>query len=66
VEIGRPVVVGFGIDSREKARDAAREADGVVVGTALVRAIEGGKTPADRIAAAERLIKELRSGVDEA
>lgn len=64
-EMGRPVVVGFGIDSRAKARDAAREADGVVVGTALVRAIEGGKTPDERVAAAERLIRELRAGVDE-
>ena len=64
-EMGRPVVVGFGIDSRDKARDAAKQADGVVVGTALVRAIEGGATPQERIAAAERLIRDLRAGVDE-
>ncbi|MBI2394980.1 MAG: tryptophan synthase subunit alpha [Deltaproteobacteria bacterium] len=41
-----PVVVGFGIDSADKARrasgggDPSRGADGVVVGTAIVRAIE--------------------------
>jgi tryptophan synthase alpha chain len=65
-EMGRPVVVGFGIDSREKARDAARQAAGVVVGTALVRAIEEGASPAARRAAVDRLIRDLRAGVDEA
>jgi len=65
-QIGRPVVVGFGIDSRDKARAAARQADGVVVGTALVRAIQQGPTPAARRAAVENLIRELRAGADEA
>jgi tryptophan synthase alpha chain len=64
-ELGLPVVVGFGIDSREKARRAALGADGAVVGTALVRAIQGGATPAERVKAAEKLIRELRAGVDE-
>jgi tryptophan synthase alpha chain len=61
-----PVVVGFGIDSRQKARDTARLADGVVVGTAIVRLIEEGKTPAERRSAVQRLISELRAGVNDA
>ena len=65
-QIGRPVVVGFGIDSRAKARDAARAADGVVVGTALVRAIEQETTPPARRRAAQALVRELRAGADEA
>ena len=65
-ELGVPVVVGFGIDSRERARAAARGASGVVVGTALVRLIEEGKTPESRLEAVERLVGELRRGVDEA
>ncbi len=64
--IGLPVVVGFGIDSREKARAAAEQAAGVVVGTALVRAIEEGRTAVERRGAVERLVRELRAGVDEA
>ena len=48
--VGVPVVVGFGIDSPEKARAAATHADGVVVGTALVRAIEGRKKIDRRLA----------------
>jgi hypothetical protein len=37
----------------------------VDVGTALVRAIEGGATAADRIARAGDLIRELRAGLGE-
>jgi tryptophan synthase alpha chain len=65
-ELRLPVVVGFGIDSREKARAAAAQADGVVVGTAIVRAIEEGRSPADRASAVGRLVHELRAGVDDA
>jgi tryptophan synthase alpha chain len=65
-ELRLPVVVGFGIDSREKARAAASGADGAVVGTAIVRAVEEGATPADRRAAVERLVRDLRAGVDAA
>jgi tryptophan synthase alpha chain len=64
-ELALPVVVGFGIDSREKARATAARADGVVVGSALVRAIEEGKTPESRRASVERLVRELRAGVEE-
>jgi tryptophan synthase alpha chain len=65
-EVGLPVVVGFGIDSREKARRAAQAADGAVVGTALVRAIERGAAAAARMQAVEDVVRELRKGVDEA
>jgi tryptophan synthase alpha chain len=63
-ELGLPVVVGFGIDSREKARAAAANTDGVVVGSALVRAIEEGKSAQQRRASVERLIRELRGGLE--
>lgn len=65
-ELGLPVVVGFGIDSREKARAAAARVDGAVVGTALVRAIEEGATTTARREAAEKLIRDLRAGVHDA
>lgn len=60
----RPVVVGFGIDSGAKARDAAKRSDGVVVGTALVRAVEQGRTSLDRSEGVERLVRELRLAID--
>jgi tryptophan synthase alpha chain len=65
-ETGRPVVVGFGVDSQDKARQAARQADGVAVGTALVRAIEQGHSAEERRQSVERLIRQLRAGIDEA
>jgi tryptophan synthase alpha chain len=63
-ELHLPVVVGFGIDSRGRARAAAKGTDGVVVGTALVRAIEDRQTAEARKAAVEGLVRELRAGVD--
>ena len=34
-----PVVVGFGVKTPERARDVAKDADGVVVGTAIVKSL---------------------------
>jgi tryptophan synthase alpha chain len=48
VATGLPTVVGFGIDTPEKARQASLYADGVVVGTAIVRRIEEGTSPEAR------------------
>ena len=43
---GTPVCVGFGISTPEQARAVAQAADGVVVGSAIVRIIEQhGKSP---------------------
>jgi tryptophan synthase alpha chain len=39
-----PVAVGFGVRTPEQAREMAKGADGVVVGSALVRAIENSLT----------------------
>ena len=59
-----PVCVGFGIKSADQAEAIARSADGVVVGTALVRAIdEARQNGADPVAAAETLVRELAAGV---
>lgn len=60
---GLPVVVGFGIDSVEKAQQVARVgARGLVVGTGIVRAIDAAKG-GDPAAAVGRLVAELRSGL---
>lgn len=59
----RPAVVGFGIDSPERARVAAEGADGVVVGSAIVRRIEEEKTPSARIGAVRKLVEALRAAV---
>ena len=68
-EVGIPTVVGFGIDSRGKSpsgRDGAR-ADGAVVGTAACSGGGGGrpKRPPSAAEPSEKLVRELRAGVDE-
>jgi tryptophan synthase alpha chain len=63
--LGQRVVVGFGIDSPDKARAAAKGVDGVVVGTALVRLVESEKEPSQRRAKIARFVGELRSALDE-
>ena len=56
-----PVCVGFGISTAGQAAAAARLADGVVVGSAIVRAVdEGGVT------AAARLLSAMRTAIDAA
>jgi tryptophan synthase alpha chain len=59
----RPTVVGFGIDSAERAAVAAKKADGVVVGSEIVRRIERGTTNAERLTSVRELVRELRAGV---
>lgn len=77
--LGVPVVVGFGIDSAAKARAAAYPggggggaragaaadgAAGVVVGTALVKLVEAGRTTEERAKSAAALVRDLRGALD--
>jgi tryptophan synthase alpha chain len=59
---GKPVAVGFGVSSGADVHKLAAHADGVIVGSALVRAIEAAKTPEDAVAAARALIGDLAAG----
>ena len=59
----RPTVVGFGIDSAERARAAAVRADGIVVGSEIVRRVERGTTKAERVSSVRELVRELRGAV---
>lgn len=63
-ELKLPTVVGFGIDSPEKAATAAKDAAGVVVGTAIVKAIEAQDSPAARRQAVVSLVSSLRQALD--
>lgn len=59
----RPTVVGFGIDSAAAAKVAAAEADGVVVGSAIVRRIEEAASPEARLSAVRAIVRELRGAI---
>ena len=54
-----PVCVGFGISTPEQAAAAARLADGVVVGSAIVQAVDAGG-----VDAAARLAASMRAAID--
>lgn len=58
---GLPVVVGFGVNTPEKARAIASVADGVVVGSAIVSKIGAGEPVADVLA----FVKSLADGAHE-
>lgn len=57
---GWPVVVGFGVRSREDVATVAARADGVVVGSAVVEAIHASSDP---VAAVRAIVMELASGL---
>ena len=65
-----PVAVGFGIKTADDAAAIGRDADGVVVGTALCNAVLGsladGKATAGTVAAVTTLVTGLASGVKRA
>lgn len=56
-----PVVAGFGIRDADSARAMATDADGVVVGSALVAALAQA---ADPVATAARFLSPLRAALD--
>jgi tryptophan synthase alpha chain len=57
-----PVLVGIGVSNAEQAVDVCAEADGVIVGSALVRRLLEGAGPDG----AAEFVGQLRSGLDAA
>ena len=65
---GLPICVGFGVKTAEQARAIAKDADGVVVGSALVSAIEKsltktGKPTSKTAKAVHALVSDIARGV---
>ena len=62
-----PVAVGFGIKTADDAAVIGRDADGIVVGTAICNAVAGslesGKATSGTVAAVTTLVSGLASGV---
>ena len=56
-----PVAVGFGISTPEQARVVGQMADGVIVGSALIRAVEQAAQPAQ---AAGEFVARLRQALE--
>ena len=60
-----PACVGFGVRDRASARAVAEVADGVVVGSAIVKLLEENQG-IEGTKAVTKLVGELRAGIDEA
>jgi tryptophan synthase alpha chain len=58
-----PVCVGLGVSSGDQAAQVAAFADGVIVGSAFVRALLDAPSPEDGVRAVEKLAAELADGV---
>jgi len=62
-ESSKPLVVGFGISDARQAAEVAACADGVVIGSALVRLVENNIGTKDIIPAVKGLAMELKAGI---
>lgn len=58
-----PVAVGLGVSTREQAREVAGYADGVIVGSAFVKALLDAPDIENGLAAVTELARELSLGV---
>lgn len=60
-----PVAVGLGVSSREQARQVSGFADGVIVGSAFIKALLDAESHAAGLEAVSSLAKQLAMGVRE-
>jgi tryptophan synthase alpha chain len=58
-----PVAVGLGVSTADQAAEVAAYADGVIVGSAFVRALLDASSPSEGVAAAGKVAAELAEGV---
>lgn len=56
----KPVAVGFGISTAEQVNEVTKAADGVVVGSALVKVIASSETPDEAVENAVEFVSGLR------
>lgn len=62
-QLGRPVALGFGVKTRSDVATVAPYVDGVVVGSAVVRAIEEASSPEAALRAVRDLVSDLAQGL---
>lgn len=59
-----PICIGFGVSSAETAKELAPVADGVIVGSAIVRRIAAAKTAEEAVASVTSFAKEILSAIN--
>jgi len=58
--VKKPFVVGFGVSKREHVNEISQYADGAVVGSALLKAMEGSRTVSTAVRAGAKFFSALR------
>ncbi len=58
-----PICIGFGIGSAEQIRDLSPVADGLIVGSALVRRLACGKPMGDLVREVGDFVADLATGL---
>jgi tryptophan synthase alpha chain len=62
--VKKPVMVGFGVSNAAQAKEISAQADGVIIGSAIVKLIEAAKSTADAAQSLEAFAQEIRRGLD--
>jgi len=60
----KPFVVGFGIATPEDARQIGSQADGIVVGSALIKSLEGSRNAEEAVSKLTTFLKPIRKAID--
>jgi tryptophan synthase alpha chain len=60
-----PIAVGLGVSTREQAKGVAAYADGVIVGSAFIKALQDASSEEEGLIAVTELARELAKGVRE-
>ena len=58
-----PIAVGLGVSTPEQAAEVAKYADGVIVGSAFINAVQNAANFDEGLAAVKKLAQELKSGI---
>ena len=61
-----PICIGFGISGPETAAKLAPVADGLIVGSAIVRRVAAAKSTAEAVDVVGKFVRELREAIDAA
>jgi tryptophan synthase alpha chain len=63
-QLSKPFVAGFGVSSPESARQLVRYADGVVIGSALIKRFRTARNRNSGIQRVKRLLASIRTALD--
>ena len=61
---GVPLYVGFGVSGPEQAAHVSQHADGVIIGSALVRIIQQAATGEEAVRAVDAFLREVRAAME--